>query len=144
MSDDLDPDDLDPDERSDLKQVITDLNDRLDELAAALHVQTEAMEALAAPDARMTSSENPFEGDKPVKPVLSVVLREDLYVELESAKHPATQRANRGNRTLSNVHIWDEGRGWLHIYETAAAGGPTWNLLVPLDRVESLTSPGSV
>jgi len=61
--------------------------------------------------------------------------------------HPATDRENRGTRTLSDVLIEDEGRGWLRIYGPTSTpdsfSKTSWNLLIPLGRIEAVTSSSS-
>lgn len=73
--------------------------------------------------------------------VMSVGLETDLYAELESSGHPATVRENRGTRTLSDVLIEDEGRGWLRVYKPSTADSfskTSWNLLIPLGRIKAV------
>ena len=97
----------------------------------------------AGPDQRISGDSVLFSRVPPLRVVVSVVLEADLYAELETSGHPAIVRENRGTRTLSDVLIEDEGRGWLRIYEPSTPDSfskTSWNLLIPLGRIEAVTS----
>ncbi len=116
----------------------------LEDLTSAVSSQSESLDGLGAgPDQRISGDSVLFSRVPPLRVVVSVVLEEDLYAELEASGHPATDRENRGTRTLSDVLIEDEGRGWLRIYEpstTDSFSKTSWNLLIPLGRIEAVTS----
>jgi hypothetical protein len=111
---------------------------------SAVSSQSESLDGLGAgPDQRISGDSVLFSRVPPLRVVVSVVLEADLYAELEASGHPATVRENRGTRTLSDVLIEDEGRGWLRIYEpstTDSFSKTSWNLLIPLGRIEAVTS----
>lgn len=89
----------------------------LEDLTSAVSSQSESLDGLGAgPDQRISGDSVLFTRVPPLRVVVSVVLEADLYAELETSGHPATVRENRGTRTLSDVLIEDEGRGWLRIF----------------------------
>ena len=116
----------------------------LEALTSAVSSQNESLDGLGAgPDQRISGDSVLFSRVPPLRVVVSVVLEADLYAELETSGHPATVRENRGTRTLSDVLIEDEGRGWLRIYEPSTPDSfskTSWNLLIPLGRIEAVTS----
>jgi hypothetical protein len=116
----------------------------LEDLTSAVSSQSESLDGLGAgPDQRISGDSVLFSRVPPLRVVVSVVLEADLYAELEASGHPATVRENCGTRTLSDVLIEDEGRGWLRIYEPSTPDSfskTSWNLLIPLGRIEAVTS----
>ena len=119
----------------------------LEDLTSAVSSQNESIDSLGAgPDQRISGDSILFSRVPPFRVVVSVVLQADLYAELEASGHPATVRENCGTRTLSDVFIEDEGLGWLRIYEPSTPDSfskTNWNLLIPLGRIEAVTSSSS-
>ena len=119
----------------------------LEDLTSAVSSQSESLDGLGAgPDQRISGDSVLFTRVPPLRVVVSVVLEADLYAELETSGHPATVRENRGTRTLSDVLIEDECRGWLRIYEPSTPDSfskTSWNLLIPLGRIEAVTTSSS-
>lgn len=124
-----------------LGQVLSTLADRVDSLSAAVDTHAEALDGVAAiGDRRISGDMIWFERQPMFYQRLNVVIDSELYAELAAAGHPATLGENRGTHTLSDVGLEDGGRGWLRIYGWGSPQEILWELLVPVARVNAVTS----
>lgn len=131
------------DEPSAVAVLLAALTQGVEDLASAVRSQSEVLESVGGDDKRISGDSVLFRRVSPLRSRVSVVIKPDLFSELVTAGHPATEHATKGTRTLCDVLIEDEGRGWLRIYECSSAlsSHSSWDLMVPLSSVEAVVSP---